>query len=316
MTVNLFFIESIDKLTEDDLFNLRSYYLPLIGIESTIIYEYLNDLSKNNYNDLFSYEDLECQMNIPLSKIQQGILNLSAVGLVKEYVKIDQANKILVLNKPLSIENFNKNMLFKNHLIKMIGMTKYENLYYGAKKRSINKSDYIETTPKYQDVFQIDFIENIENVNCSTLELEVKYFEKHEDNIQKLSANHFGKYLLKRNLTSFEHQLINFLLKLGFNDPSINLLLDYCFRHNDRLVINYIKTIAIDFKNRSILSFKDVQHEILIIESAKQYKGRNINKIYGDDVFLDKTEEDSIKIKSKEVSVFDVLTIEDMEEMF
>lgn len=314
MVTNLFFVESMDKLTEDDLFNLRSYYLPLIGVESTIIYEYFNDLTKNNYNDLFSCLDLENQMNIPLNKINQAILKLSAVGLIKEFIKTDQTSKVFVLQKPLSIDNFNKNMLLKNHLIKIIGITKYENLYYSYKQRMINKSEYIETTSKYQDVFKMDFIENIENVNYSTLELEVSYFEKHEDNVQKLASYHFGKYLLKRNLTSFENQLINFLLKLGFNDSSINLLFDFCYRQNSRLVINYIKTIATDFKNRSILSYKDVQHEILIIESAKQYKKNVI--IENEDFLTNKTNSSINVIKSNEISVFDVLTLEDMEEMF
>lgn len=320
MTNQLFYLENKEELSINSFKNLRRLYLPLIGVNSLVLYELLHDLSKNDYKNLFNSKDIINLMQIELSEFASSLINLEAIGLIKKYIKNDSSCFILSLKPPLSVFKFHKNSLLKNHLIKKIGIKEYESIYYGSIQKNINKVDFIDVSKKYQDVFVLDFENHIkgenENNQYSTLDLTIASFDTHEENIKKLPSSHFIKYISKRNPTFNENLMISSLLKLGYADSSINLLIDFSIKYNERIVTQYIITIANDFHSRSITSFLDVENELILVDSIKK---NALNKKLDLFTFKDEIKE-SNNIKKvagkKKVSIENIFSIEDMKEMF
>lgn len=274
MENSIFFIENPNILTIDDYKNLRKLYLPLIGINSVLIYEYLLDISENSFRKSFKFSEICDLLEIDIIRFEESIYKLEAVNLISTFKNNKGNHFIFEAKKPYNIEKFNKNPIFKSHLIKKIGENEYKNILFFDKRKLINKTNYENISKKYQDVFVNEFEQIIKfNEDYSTLEINIQSFESHDENIEKLPSTYFIKYLMKRNPSFYETQLINSLLNLGFNDSSINLFLDFSFKFNEEQIIcPYIMKIANDFISRSITDFNDVKYEISIIEIAKMKK--------------------------------------------
>ena len=272
----LFFLEQISDLSKAQANALRLFYLPLVGIEAIILYEFLNDLANHKLKQVFSFQEIANHLQVDLERLQNALIRLEAVGLTKRYAKKQDGSALISMEAPLLADKFNKNALLKAHLVQIIGINEYENLYYGQIKKTISKTGYLDVSQKYQDVFPEFFHKQVYDENesfYSTMDLVVEGFATHEENIKKLPASHFIKCILKRNATFNENLLISNLLKLGFHDASINLLIDFSLRHNDnQLVANYILKIAQDFASRNIISFQDVIYELNAVDAIKNDK--------------------------------------------
>ena len=243
-----------------------------------MLYEYFHDLNNSDEKKIFNIEDLTKYLHLNDHAYNSAIEKLEAVGLVCTWKKENEDSYIYNLIKPSNIESIDKNPILKNHLIKVIGKIEYERIYFNQKKKYINKNSYKNISRKYQDVFPNNFEENIiGNDEHSTLELSIESYGTHEENIYNLPSSSFIKYFMKRNPTYYDSQLINSLLKIGFNDNSINLLINFSVNVNNDISHAYILKIARDFIDRSIVSFNDVEHELKVIEQFKKNK-KNIKK--------------------------------------
>lgn len=271
----VFLVESPNKITNEDYNNLRTLYLPIIGTQSTVIYEIFADLSCKNEGQLFDLDIFYKKMCIDPNLFQKYLDKLEAVGLINTLEKKEDQIKIFSLLKPNDINLFEKNPVLKNHLIKMVGYDEYENIYLANKKVNLNKVNYINVSKKYQDVFPEFFNENLNNdeILYDTLELNIKTYQNHEENVLKLHSTNFIKYIAKRNPTTYDLQLINSLLKLGFGDNTINLFIDFSILINKQISHAYILKIAHDFIKRSIKSFSEVKNEL---QNVIVYKNKNI----------------------------------------
>ena len=338
MLNRLFLLEQCHELTKSNQNCLRMLYLPLIGSEPIILYQLLHDLSENKLKNAFNFQELANMMQINLDIIETSLTQLEAVGLIKRYIKNQDATYLITLEQPLSINKFNKNALLKNHLIKKIGIKEYEAIYYTNSKKLISKNGYSDISKKYQEIFSDNFSNHIDQEEesfYSTMDLDVSGFNSLEENIKNLPASHFIKKQLNRNPTFSENMMISALLNLGFHDAAINLLIDFSIQHNQQIVINYINKIAFDFASRSIISFQDVVHELASINVIKKQKIKNslnnhINYKYQFDSkaknslnFKNEASVqnlDKLKDKISEIQfnnqIHDILTDEDIEEMF
>lgn len=270
----VFLVESPNKISNDDHNNLRTLYLPIIGTNSTIIYEVFADLSQKNEGQVFDLNTFYKKMCIDPLLFQKYLNNLEAVGLINTLEKKDDNIKIFSLLKPNDINLFEKNPVLKNHLIKIIGHDEYENIYHARKKINLNKINYVNVSKKYQDVFPEFFNENLndDEIQYDTLELNIKTYQNHDENVLKLHSTNFIKYITKRNPTTYDIQLINSLLKLGFLDNAINLFIDFSILTNNQISHAYILKIAQDFIKRSIKSFSEVKNEL---QNVIIYKNKN-----------------------------------------
>ena len=333
MLNSLFLLEQTQELTKSHYNALRMLYLPLIGSEPIVLYELFHDLSENKLKNAFNFQELANMMQVSLEKIEQSLVHLEAVGLLKRYLKNQDATYLISLENPLSVDKFNKNALLKSHLIQKIGIKEYEAIYFGKNKKAISKHGYTDISKKYQDVFLDSFSSHVEEDDFyTTMDLDVSGFTSLAESIEKLPASHFIKSQLNRNSTFSENMMISNLLNLGFHDSAINLLIDFSIRHNDVIVVNYINKIAYDFASRSVLSFQDVANELNAIDAIKQnkwkkklnhvvakmnFKDQKINnqsKLKNDDLNQINTKLNQIKTASQ--SIHDILTDEDIEEMF
>ena len=273
----VFLVESPNKITNDDYNNLRTLYLPIIGANSAVIYEVFADLAQKSEGQLFDLDLFYKKMSIDPNLFQRNLDRLEAIGLINTLEKKEDHIKIFSLLKPNDINLFEKNPVLKNHLIKIIGYEEYENIYHDRKKVSLNKVNYINISKKYQDVFPEFFNDNLndDEIWYDTLELNIKTYQNHEENVLKLHATNFIKYITKRNPTTYDIQLINSLLKLGFGDNTINLFVDFSVLINKQISHAYILKIAHDFIKRSIKSFSEVKNEL---QNVVIYKNKNMQQ--------------------------------------
>lgn len=309
----VFNIELPYELSDRDFRNLRKLYLPLVGPNSIIIYEYFSDIALSNKSLESTNLQYVCkQIQIDCVILKDALAKLEAVGLIETYAKNDSTLYIYKLNKPYSIDVFGDNPLLKSHLIKAIGQIEYNKIYYEQKQKFSDKSLYKNISKKYQDVFMNNFEENITYDNqYTTMDLKVNVYDSHDENIEKLPATHFIKYMLKRNANYYETQMINSFLKMGFSDSVINLLIDFSIKFNDVISCPYLSTIAKDYFKRSIISFEDVKHELSI---ASEHKINKIKKKQRKILAISKDSE-STSI-THELSIDDVFNDEDVEGMF
>lgn len=311
----VFYIETSNLLNNDDFRNLRKLYLPIVGTNAIVIYEYFNDIVEEKNKGLLNIEEICNQLQIDNIIFHDSLNKLEAVGLVHTFMKNDNNSFIFSIIKPNNIEDFNKNPLLKSHLIKLIGQTKFEKIYFEQKEKFINKNNYKNISKKYQEVFSTDFEENLTKIDdsYSTIDLVIDTFETHDENISKLPSSHFIKYLMKRNASWYENQLINSMLKMGFHDSTINLFLDFSFRASDLINCPYLSKIAQDFRERKIIHFNDVKHELLQIEEFKKRKYSKRNNNFKNN-FLEKQNE--ITTMTEELSIEDIFSDDDIKEMF
>ena len=273
----VFLVESPNKITNDDYNNLRTLYLPIIGANSAVIYEVFAYLAQKSEGQLFDLDLFYKKMSIDPNLFQRNLDRLEAIGLINTLEQKEDHIKIFSLLKPNDINLFEKNPVLKNHLIKIIGYEEYENIYHDRKKVSLNKVNYINISKKYQDVFPEFFNDNLndDEILYDTLELNIKTYQNHEENVLKLHATNFIKYITKRNPTTYDIQLINSLLKLGFGDNTINLFVDFSVLINKQISHAYILKIAHDFIKRSIKSFAEVKNEL---QNVVIYKNKNMQQ--------------------------------------
>lgn len=322
-----FFIESPIYLSSIDFKNLRNLYLPLIGSTAIVLYEYLCDISEVSSKKIFKINFLIERFQINLMELDESFSKLEAVGLIKRFLNNEKQSIIFILNSPTDIEAINKNPLLKSHLIKIIGLSEYENIYFSNKNKFINKTNYIDVSKKYQEVFPELFNENLNSDDDDqyiTSDLVVKPFVSHKENIAKLPSTHFVKYITKRNCSFYEKQMINSLLKMGFSDSSINALIDFSIKFNQAIICPYIIKIAEDFLFRSIVEFNDVSHELSIVESLKlnnkKIKKENKWNFYSsfneDKKNIDIINEQDLISTTKEISINDIFSDDDIKGIF
>ncbi len=316
MANTVYFVDALETISNSDFSNLRKLYLPIIGVSSVVLYEYLYDLSFDKLKNKHKLEDLSLYLQVSDVTISESIEKLEAVGLINTYRNSnDDSIYMFEILKPCNIDMFSKNPLLKSHLIKLIGQKEWERISFDQKTKFNNKKDFVNVSKKYQDVFENNFNENIivPSDGYTTLELNVECFETHDENIFKLPSTHFIKYLLKRNASYYENQMINYLLRIGFNDNSINLLIDFSMKVNNAIICQYIITIANDFRDRSIISFDEVKHEISIIESIKSRKNKKaIKKQKSFDTFNEESEYN----ESENVAISDIFNEEEIKGIF
>lgn len=273
MEKTIFFVEKKSHIHENHLFLIRKLYLPIIGPVSYTFYTFLLDLTQDQklLNKPFFYlKDSLNSLNISEHDFFASKKILEATGLLRTYFCRTSKNFYLVILKPLNFEKFNKNKFLKFQLIKKIGDVEFENLYLKLKTSSWNKENLEETSVKFSDIFDI---KEQEKINISTAEMDFNKNISLDEAIVSLPSILFIKYLTKKTANLNEINLINFCSKLGFMDSSINLIINYSFIKNSKIVVNFIKKIASDFAEKNLLRFEDIKFEFnSILDKSKQAK--------------------------------------------
>ena len=145
-------------LNDNDRKLLVMLYQPIIGYSATMFY-----LSLWTYLDKseiisreYTHHHLMSNMNMNLDEILDSRIKLEAIGLLRTYKKNDEY--IYELYSPLSAQEFLDSPMLSTVLENNLGESEFQNIvnYFSIPK--INKSDYVDISKKFQDVFKIEKI--------------------------------------------------------------------------------------------------------------------------------------------------------------
>lgn len=250
---------------------LRTLYMPIIGSISTTLYSLLKDfhlLNKNSrtYDPIVSLLDI---LQVSISELEIAFKKLEAVGLIRTFLRNDGTKYIFIINEPLMPETFRKNSFLYKQAIAKIGEIAFEKVEFAAKETGLSKDDFAEVTTKYQDIFSFS-TEPVESKETITQEIPLVKFESVEQAIKGLNAFQFVKFLANESLSPVQQAMIQRIQQNGFANPSINLIANYVFNVNGKIVSAHIEKIANDFANKAIKGFDEIA-----IELEKAYKSKN-----------------------------------------
>ncbi len=277
MKILYFFVENFNKIHLNELNFVRCFYLPIIGPNSTILYEYLSalDQSDSAYKPGVNINELSKSLAMSIDDLIVAKKNLEAVGLIRTFAKNDNKSGLITILKPLNLDKFIANDILKSNLLKKIGEIMVEKLILEHKPRPISKNDYIEVSAKYFDMFDYSF-ENENKNEYQTADLKLPSFENHHDAIKALTPNQYIQFLDKGAITFGQKEYINFSRNIGLCDQSINTILNYSFECNGRIVVNFVKKITNDLYERNLITLKDITNSL--DDSISARKSKNLTK--------------------------------------
>ncbi len=254
-----FVTEIKTKLTENDLLISRNIYQPIVGIGPISLYQLLIDYHKMfKQSSVFHFfNDIAKTLGLSMNELEQYRMKLEAVGLIRTFERADNIHGIIVVNPPLCLEKFRKNSLLFKQAVKKVGEEIIERITFATNEPSFNKDDYKEVSVKYQDLFDI----TVEKQQ-TTLEIELPDYTNKDEAINALSHAQFAKYITSTRVSPTLLAIFQDLQKIGFSSKSLNLISDYSFAINGKIVANHVKTIADDLFSKSITGAAEVELEL------------------------------------------------------
>lgn len=264
-------------ISGSDLKNIRTLYLPIIGHKASALYHSLIDeVQVNKYKvDYRSEKSLLSSLQLSKTEMLESRKKLEAVGLIKTFKKNDEDVTLFSIHQPLNIEGFKKNLILWDKLKKEIGEIELERLVFENKSETIQKNSFTDISAKYFDVFEVEEKEKIQ----TTAEISAPKFDNKSDAVKSLSAELFTRFISNVAPTPTLLNLFNDLRNKGFSNTSINLMQDYSFAINKKVVAKHIETIATDFMLKQIDSSNDIQSELSnALEKRTETNGKSINK--------------------------------------
>lgn len=264
----LFVIEKKDTFSPKDGLYLRNLYQPLISNQATMLYELFLDYYYLNktYKTYFHLKDLTIVLGISHQELIKEKQKLEAVGLIRTFAKSDNEHFIIAINKPLSIDKFVKNSLLYKALIAKIGEEMFERIAFAFKKPQLDKASFNEVTTKFQEVFSVPTINEESN---TTLELSLPFVKSKDEAIKSLTSGQFFSYLTTHKPSYSFLKTINEIQQLGFASYAINLMIDYSFEVNGKVVNNHIKKIAKSLYSKELIGFEVIKSDLA---NAKRHK--------------------------------------------
>ena len=249
----LFITECKDKLNKQDLLFLRNLYTTIIGRDAILLYQILIDydyINSEKGTSFFELKDLENTLLMSSEAVVNAKVKLEAVGLIRTFENQDSNKLIFIINKPLNPVNFRNNSILYNKLINGIGDELFERIEFSTKTKKFSKENFKETTSKFQDIFEIETIKEDSNVN--TLEINLPAIKDKESAVKGLNSFQFISYVTSDKINESHLLMVQSIMRMGFCSQSINLIINYSFDKNKKIVLNHIKKIAEDMFKKNI----------------------------------------------------------------
>ncbi len=214
-------------------------------------------------------------------------------SVVDEYIKLASASQIKVLlyilcngesfttdeisdSTGVNTSEVDDSVVFwcKNNVLKVEGIS--EEIPLQKKELSVNSSENIEIIPK-ASILSSEIISAVstkveKSPRLSPSQLD-EIISKNKD-LQNLLLQ--AQEVLGREITYYDsHTLVELFSDYGFSSPSIILLLEYC-KVNNKISsgLAYLKTIAKDWISRDIITYADVEAEIIRLSEAAKIENK------------------------------------------
>lgn len=135
---------------------LKRLYIPLIGLESAAVYQFLSQfvgLSQRSDEQTHYLFMNELKMN--LSRFEQLRQQLEGIGLMKTYLSVDDEAQRFVykLLSPAMPEQFFNDPMLSVFLFQVVGKERYQSLRRYFTTETIDLSNYKDVSKTYIDVF-------------------------------------------------------------------------------------------------------------------------------------------------------------------
>ncbi|TCG10631.1 hypothetical protein [Mycoplasma todarodis] len=267
--MNQYIVETNEYISQDDLKNIRTLYLPIIGNKAVSLYHSLVDEAIETFK--VDFRHLSALMN-SLQFNKEDLLSarktLEAVGLIRTFSQQERSTFLFSISKPLDIKKMQNNKLLLNKLRNAIGEVELERIIFENRTQTIDKSGYVEISAKYHEIFEIELTTKIQK----TSEISIPSFENKEDAMKGLSAEMFAKFLTNELAGPTLAKTFDSLRGLGFSNQSLNVIQNYSYEVNNKIVAKYVETIAYDFYKSDITSSSDIEKELSKASASKKHE--------------------------------------------
>jgi replication initiation and membrane attachment protein len=271
--VNLkYLLDFKSSINNDDFKQIRRFYQPIIGCEATVLWSTLVD-NANSISFTSDYQTISSllkQTYLNIKNFTEARKKLEAVGLLKTFEKLDYDILLFSILKPLNSEQFISNNLLLPELKKQIGVLQLEKIVFENKTKTLNKSEFLDITTKYFDVFNAETAAN--NVVDNTRDIQLPVFNNSKEAQKALSFEQFIKYLTNTYPSPSQILALANFRNIGFSDYSLNLIINYSFEINGKVVIKYVTKIAQDFLAKGFISTEQIDFELTKAINAKKGK--------------------------------------------
>ncbi len=286
--MNQYIVESNEFISHEDLKNIRTLYLPIIGNKAAILYQLLVDQAVEVFKvDYRHLKSLVNSLKFSSEDLLSARKTLEAVGLIKTYIQQERMIFLFTISKPLNIKKMQNNKLLINKLKRAIGEVELERLIFENKTQTIDKTGYTEISAKYHEIFDLELNVQIQ----TTSEIVMPTFNNKDEAINNLQAEMFTKFLTGELARPTLAKTFETLRGLGFSNRSLNVIQNYSNEINNKVVAKYVETIAYNFYKSDITSSQEIEKELekASISKKKEVKVKPTSEIIseGGDMSLD-----------------------------
>ncbi|GGE29103.1 DNA helicase [Streptococcus himalayensis] len=133
-----------NNIVSKDTSNLVRLYLPILGIEATMVYQYFLAFGDNG-EGIFHFSHILNHLNFGMDRLKQALDLLVAFDLLDWY-EVDSQHRFF-LREPLSAREFLENAVYRRLLEKKIGEIAVESLLVGSlegEKRTLKLSQLMD----------------------------------------------------------------------------------------------------------------------------------------------------------------------------
>ena len=257
---------------------IRNLYQPIIGTESVALYGLLVDYHEmSKYQKTFySFAELISNLKLSISAFELSRKKLESVGLIRSFEKADGNNFIIMINKPMTPEDFRKNSLLYKLLIKEVGDLAFERFEFSSREDRMSKDEFSEVTVKFTDVFNIP---NEDKRN--TLEFKIPHNLNRDDALKSLAPLQFANFLENKKPSPSMLVLTQDMQNNGLSTESINHIFNYSFEVNGKIVQEHVKVIFKDLIKKNVKSPEEIKSElrVALLNRGTHVTGSIINDI-------------------------------------
>ena len=227
-------------LSDYNYFLIQELYMPIVGSDGVSLYTLFSNRIKMGKKSV-DFNELTAFLCISLNDVINAKKKLEAVGLISTYSKIESETRELsvVLYSPKSPKKFFLDIVLKGLLLQRIGQDKVNEIKEYFKIDSLDKSQLVEDSANFIDVFSVDFDSN--DFKYDSEKNEILFDFKSKNSTLKFDFAYFfrkfaEKYDVEENFfTKEDKTTISSLANLyGYNeDFMIEIIID-CINSVDK----------------------------------------------------------------------------------
>lgn len=145
-------------LNNNHLEILNRLFTPMIGVNATGLYHYLNQFVKHEEDAVLTHYIIMSELKINLLEFRKEMDLLEGIGLVKTYVNHNEQHSSFVyfLNQPPTAKQFFSDPMLSVYLYSEVSKQRYQQLkHHFETKSSVDLNSYQDVTRTFTDVFKI-----------------------------------------------------------------------------------------------------------------------------------------------------------------